>query len=187
MIIRKAELAELDEIMKIFDIARQYMRENGNMNQWINGYPSRELITEDIEAGQLFVCIENDTIVDSDCFSSGIDDCKGTDDGQQYDGKIHGVFAFILGDDPTYHVIEGGSWLNDEPYGTIHRMASDGVISGILEKTMPFCLSLTDNVRIDTHADNEPMLRAVKRYGFSHCGVIYVADGSPREAFHYSK
>lgn len=175
MIIRKAELAELDEIMKIFDIARQYMREKGNMNQWINGYPSRELITEDIEKGHLFVCR-----------NSGAGDCRGTDGGRQYDGKIHGVFAFILGDDPTYHVIDGGSWLNDEPYGTIHRMASDGVISGLLEKSMPFCLSYTDNVRIDTHADNEPMLNAVKRYGFKHCGVIYVADGSPREAFHYS-
>ena len=58
MIIRNAELAELDEIMKIFDIARQYMREKGNMNQWINGYPSRELITKDIEAGHLFVCLD---------------------------------------------------------------------------------------------------------------------------------
>lgn len=171
MVIRKAKLAELDEIMKIFDIARQYMREKGNMNQWINGYPSRELITEDIEAGHLFVCLDT---------SNG--DCV---DGN--DGKIHGVFAFILGDDPTYHVIEGGSWLNDESYGTIHRMASDGVISGLLEKTMPFCLSYTDNVRIDTHAYNEPMLNAVKRCGFKHCGVIYVADGSPREAFQYSK
>lgn len=173
MIIRKAELAELDEIMKIFDIARQYMREKGNMNQWINGYPSPEMITEDIEAGHLFVCLD---------ISDG--DCRGVCDGK--DGKIHGVFAFILGDDPTYHIIEGGSWINDEPYGTIHRMASDGVISGLLEKTMPFCLSLTDNVRIDTHADNKPMLNAVKRYGFKHCGVIYVADGSPREAFQYS-
>ena len=163
MIIRKAELAELDEIMKIFDIARQYMREKGNMNQWINGYPSRELITEDIEKGQLFVCL------------------GGSDD------KIHGVFAFSLGDDPTYNIIEGGEWLNNEPYGTIHRMASDGTIRGLLEKSMPFCLSLTDNVRIDTHADNQPMLDAVRRYGFRHCGVIYVADGSPREAFQYAK
>ena len=162
MIIRKAEHAELDEIMKIFDIARQYRREKGNMNQWINGYPSRELITEDIEKGQLFVCL------------------GGSDD------KIHGVFAFILGDDPTYNIIEGGEWLNNEPYGTIHRMASDSTIRGLLEKSMPFCLGLTDNVRIDTHADNQPMLDAVRRYGFRHCGVIYVADGSPREAFQYA-
>ena len=93
MIIRNAELAELDEIMKIFDIARQYMREKGNMNQWINGYPSRELITEDIEAGHLFVCLDTG---DGDCV-----------DGNDWnDGKIHGVFAFILGKDPTYDLIE---------------------------------------------------------------------------------
>ena len=177
MIIRDAELAELDEIMKIFDIARQYMREKGNMNQWINGYPSRELITEDIEAGHLFVCLDTS---DGDCVD-------GNDGNDGNDGKIHGVFAFILGKDPTYDLIEGGKWLNNEPYGTIHRMASDGAISGLLEKTMPFCLGLTDNVRIDTHADNKPMLDAVRRYGFRHCGVIYVADGSPREAFQYAK
>lgn len=176
MIIRKAKLAELDEIMKIFDIARQYMRENGNMNQWIKGYPSRELITEDIEAGHLFVCLD----------TGNGNRIKGNDWNDGNDGKIHGVFAFILGEDPTYDLIEGGKWLNDKPYGTIHRMASDGVISGLLEKSMPFCLSHTHNVRIDTHADNEPMLRAVKRCGFKHCGVIYVADGSPREAFQYS-
>ena len=183
MIIRKAELCELDEIMKIFDKARQYMREKGNRNQWINGYPSRRLITEDIEKGQLFVCLSGEYDEDT---SGNAERQTGRDDGSA-DGKIHGVFAFSLGEDPTYNVIEGGRWLNDEPYGTIHRMASDGVISGLLQKSMPFCLSMTDNVRIDTHADNEPMLSAVGRYGFKRCGVIYVADGSPREAFQFSR
>ena len=42
MVIRKAELAELDEIMKIFGIARQYMREKGNMSQWINNREDRQ-------------------------------------------------------------------------------------------------------------------------------------------------
>mgnify|MGYP002933455973 FL=1 len=42
------------------------------------------------------------------------------------EGAIHGVFAFILGEDPTYRVIEQGAWLSDAPYGTIHAVASDG-------------------------------------------------------------
>jgi len=165
VIIRRGNICELDKIMDIFEKARSYMRSKGNMNQWINGYPSRELIAEDIEKGQFFVCL----------------------DGTAGNEEIHGVFSFILGKDPTYDYIEGGAWLNDEPYGTIHRMGSDGVISGLLEKTMPFCLEFTDNVRIDTHKDNGPMLAAVTRYGFERCGVIYVDDGSPREAFHYKK
>ena len=36
---------------------------------------------------------------------------------------LHGVFAFILGEDPTYGVIEDGQWLSGDPYGTIHRIA----------------------------------------------------------------
>ena len=76
MVIRKAELAELDEIMKIFGIARQYMREKGNMSQWINGYPSRELITEDIEAGHLFVCLDT-----SDGNRIDGNDCNDGNDG----------------------------------------------------------------------------------------------------------
>lgn len=39
------------------------------------------------------------------------------------DGQIHGVFAFILGADPTYAVIEDGAWRSDEAYGTIHHIA----------------------------------------------------------------
>ena len=35
------------------------------------------------------------------------------------EGTPCGVFAFIIGDDPTYQVIEDGGWLNDNPYGAI--------------------------------------------------------------------
>lgn len=37
-----------------------------------------------------------------------------------------GTFCFIVGEDPTYAVIDNGKWLNDAPYGVIHRMASNG-------------------------------------------------------------
>lgn len=46
------------------------------------------------------------------------------------DNKIVGTFVFIIGDEPTYSEIEG-EWINDEPYGTIHRIASDGSV-GVL-------------------------------------------------------
>ena len=162
MEIRLAKIEALDKIKEIYDSAKTFMDQSGNQSQWINGYPQKELLAKNITDGDLYICAEED--------------------------KIVGVFCFFQNaDDPTYRKIYNGKWLNDKPYGTIHRMASDGAISGLLEKTMPFCLGLTDNVRIDTHADNKPMLDAVRRYGFRHCGVIYVADGSPREAFQYAK
>lgn len=97
--------------------------------------------------------------------------------------RICGVFAFIIGADPTYERIDGGQWLNDRPYGTIHRIAGDGTVSGLLEKSLDFCFGLIDTVRIDTHEDNKIMQHVIKKNGFDYCGIIYSADGSPRLAY----
>ena len=40
MNIRPARESELPRLMELFDIARAYMRRNGNTVQWVNGYPS---------------------------------------------------------------------------------------------------------------------------------------------------
>ena len=42
--IRPSQLSDLDRLMEIFDHARKFMASVGNGNQWINGYPQRELI-----------------------------------------------------------------------------------------------------------------------------------------------
>ncbi len=93
------------------------------------------------------------------------------------------VFTFIIGEDPTYKEIENGAWLNDKPYGTIHRIASSGRQGGMLKASVRYCAQMIDNIRIDTHADNGPMQNALHRLNFTFCGIIYVADGSPRLAF----
>lgn len=54
--IRKATLDDLDRLMEIFEEARRFMCRTGNPNQWINGYPQRELIQEEIEASHCYVC-----------------------------------------------------------------------------------------------------------------------------------
>ena len=46
---------------------------------------------------------------------------------------------------------------------------------------------MTDNVRIDTHADNIPMQGAIANQGFTKCGIIHVEDGSPRLAYQLVK
>ena len=96
---------------------------------------------------------------------------------------IHGVFAFILGEDPTYHVIENGQWLSDAPYGTIHAVASDGSIHGLLTQVVTYCLQTIRHLRIDTHPDNLIMQHVITKNGFTKCGIIYVADGTPRLAY----
>lgn len=157
MNVQTAKSCDLPEIMAIYDKARSSMRASGNYSQWINGYPQRELIEKDMKNGDFFIIKEND--------------------------KIIGAFSFIIGNDPTYEVIENGTWSSNKIYGTIHRLASDGSMKGVAKCCFDFCSNKISYLRIDTHADNKPMQAAVEKYGFKKCGIIYVSDGSPRIAY----
>ncbi len=160
--IRKGTVADIDAIMACYDAAKRYMRQNGNHNQWINGYPSRELVTDDIASGISYV---------------GVDD----------HGDVAMAFVFIIGEDPTYAVIEDGQWPDSLPYGTIHRLGSNGRHHGILRICVDFCMGAIDNIRLDTHADNITMQRAAEKLDFRRCGIIRCADGSPRIAYQKSQ
>ena len=46
MEIRKAVPKDLDIILKMYEEARRFMAENGNPNQWINGYPGKRWFKE---------------------------------------------------------------------------------------------------------------------------------------------
>ncbi|MCC3167134.1 GNAT family N-acetyltransferase [Streptococcus sanguinis] len=159
MKIRLSQTEDIPAIMAIYDVARQFMKDQGNPTQWDGGYPSASLIEDDIATGHSFVVEE--------------------------EGRPVGTFAFIIGEDPTYQVIEKGTWHFAEPYGTIHRIASNGQVRGLSRQVFDFCRQQIPYLRIDTHADNQAMQAAVLNYGFRECGIIYVADGSPRQAYDY--
>ena len=159
--IRKSELNDIPDMLSVFEIARQTMRANGNPQQWLN-YPSEELLEADIRARKSYVLEAN--------------------------GKIAGTFFFALEEDPTYLVIDDGAWLNDAPYGVIHRIASNGTERGVLKAAIDYCAQFSTNLRIDTHRDNTIMQHLLEKYGFQKCGIIYVQDAvsdhSPRIAYH---
>ena len=160
--IRLAETKDLDAIMKVYDAARAYMAASGNPHQWgDDGYPHRDLLESDIKQRHLYVIEE--------------------------DGAVHAVFAFMFGDDPTYAYIEDGHWPNSKPYGTIHRIASDGRIKGMFTRAFDYCRSRINEIRIDTHHDNKTMQHVVTKHGFVRCGIIYLENGAPRIAYQYSK
>ena len=98
-------------------------------------------------------------------------------------GEILGVFCFFLHNDPTYGVIYEGTWLNDEPYGVIHRIAVASHRRGIASFCYDFALSQRPNLRIDTHRDNILMQRSLEKNGFTRCGIIRLENGDPRIAF----
>ena len=59
MKIRATELKDLPRVMEIYDYSRAFMRTNGNVTQWIGGYPSEALIRQEIEDGHSFVCMDD--------------------------------------------------------------------------------------------------------------------------------
>lgn len=158
-IVRHTLLTDLDAVMPIFDHAKRIMRKTGNTTQWVNGYPSREAISADINAGNSYI----------------IEDNK----------KIIGIFTFVIGDDPNYAKIEG-AWPDSKPYGTIHRIAAAPGAKGIADIALDYCKKAGVNIRIDTHADNAPMLGWIRKHAFEYCGIIHVEDGTPRKAFQLS-
>lgn len=155
--IRKATFADLPALMTIYDHARAYMRENGNMEQWDGGYPQITVIEEDISLGRCYICMD------------GLD--------------IAGVFCFFKGNDPTYAAIYDGAWLNDQPYGVIHRIAVVKHGVGVASFCFDYAYAACGNVRIDTHRDNIPMQNALRKNGFAYCGIIYLPNGDERIAY----
>ena len=155
--IRKAKPEELDRIMEIYKTAQDFMIATGNPTQWAGGYPKEEQIRKDIASGDSYVAVEN--------------------------GEIEAVFVFRMGEDPTYKVIEDGAWRNDAPYGVLHRIASRGRVKGIGSECIQWCFAQCGNLRGDTHADNHVMQHVMEKNGFVKCGRIYIADGSPRNAY----
>lgn len=160
-IIRKTTIADIPQLREIFDIARQFMANTGNPSQWVDGYPSDEQLTQDIENGDSYVV--------------------------EKDEKVVATFVLRGGIDPTYNIIYEGKWLNDKPYATIHRIASTGEIKGIMHIAMQFALQKYDNIRIDTHHDNMVMQHLIEKEGFKYCGIIHCWSGDERVAFQFTK
>ena len=149
-------------ILGLYAEARAFMAQAGNPGQWgRTGYPKAELLRDDIAKARLFAVRRG--------------------------GETVGAFVLVFGEDPTYTVIENGAWPGDKPYGTIHRLCSAtaeyGVAASVIAYCEEECRKRGADLRADTHAANKPMRHVLEKAGFKYCGVIHVADGSPRMAY----
>jgi len=162
MKIRHATERDVDRMMEIYSFARRYMAEHGNPRQWgPTNWPPEALIRRDIRDGSSYVCLNDE-------------------------GAVIGTFFFRCGRDvePTYREITDGAWLDDGPYGVVHRLAGDGSERGIGEYCIRWAYGQCGHLRIDTHGDNIVMQRLARKLGFVHCGTIHVEeDEYPRLAF----
>ena len=155
--IRKATYDDLPVLMDVFRKARGIMRSSGNMNQWNDGYPSEAVVRMDIDNGHCVVLCE--------------------------EGEVVATMAFIPGPDPTYAEIYDGGWLSDAPYHVIHRIAVAEPGHNAAKALLDWGFGQAGSIRIDTHKDNVIMHHVLSKYGFTHCGVILLANGDPREAY----
>lgn len=84
-------------------------------------------------------------------------------------------FAVCFGEDQAYGHIDG-SWLNEEPYVTLHRVAATGAVRGVAPKLLTWAVKQYGNVRCETHPNNYAMQRACEKANYYRCGEVLLAD-----------
>lgn len=155
---RLAEISDLDRIMEIVGDAQRFLRESG-VDQWQDGYPTREVFETDIMRGCCHVFI--------------------------FEGKIAGVISVFFENDESYERVYDGSWLTgDIPYSVFHRAAVGNEYrgKGIAREMLSYVDSATrehgfSSIRGDTHRDNKAMRALLEKSGFVHCGTVYLSSG----------
>ncbi|MBO7250968.1 MAG: GNAT family N-acetyltransferase, partial [Clostridia bacterium] len=137
------------------------------IDQWQNGYPSREVVEEDLAKERSFV------------FDA--------------EGAVRGTFVLIEDGEVLYDKIYDGHWKSGDDssdYIAIHRVAvsvcmrGQGVSTAMISYAAKRALELGRSaLRIDTHEGNVVMRRMLEKHGFEYCGIIYLANGDPRVAY----
>ena len=163
MTIRLAEKKDIDRIMQIIADARESIGRLG-VDQWQYGYPTRDIVKEDIMLERSFVALEGEDI------------CA--------------TFALMMNGEPTYKKIYCGAWIGDGEYLALHRIAIDknhrgkGTSAKIVEFLSQYARENGySSIRVDTHTGNIPMRKMLEKNGFEYCGTIHLLDGQARVAY----
>ena len=158
---RKATALEIPQIWTIIQqaIAR---RKNDGSQQWQDGYPNETVIQHDIEKEIGYVLTDEDTIT--------------------------GYAAILFNDEPAYEELKG-TWLTNEDFAVVHRVAisDDYLGKGLAQKIFLFTedLAIENNIfsiKVDTNFDNIPMLKILEKLGYTYCGEVTFRGGL-RKAF----
>lgn len=155
---RLALIDDIDIIMDMIDKGRKHIQEY-NIDQWVNGYPSKDVILEDINSEKGYVLIDNNEIV--------------------------GYYT-KLDYDECYNKIDG-SWTNDSPYVAIHRTVVKYFNKGLGSIMFDEIKKEHKHIRVDTHEGNISMNKCLLKNDFKYCGIIYLKDGNKRNAYEYCR
>lgn len=160
MLVSLACLDDVESILAIVAQQRTYLSSH-NIPQWQSDYPSRETFLEDIKLHRLY-CLRQDR-------------------------EVIGFFALVY-PDPCYEHIEG-KWKDNSSYQAIHRLAIKDQYKGCgyANQTLDFLKNQYNHLRLDTHELNKVMNACALANGFTYQGVVYMEDGSPRNAYEWTK
>ena len=161
---RKGSVGDMERIMELVADAQNWFLEQ-EIDQWQDGYPTREIILSDIVDGENYIV--------------------------EYNNIIASTFVVSFEGEPTYNEIKGKGWLNENCYAVVHRIAvagecrRKGIAKEILHYVEELCAERgVCDIRIDTHRDNSAMRTLLKKLGYIHCGRITLMSGAFREAYH---
>lgn len=166
MIFRQTEEKDRDQVVALWRQAQAYLKEQG-IDQWQDGYPNEESLTEDMAGGESFVLAEEET------------------------GRVVTTAFISFAGEPDYLKIYEGSWQSESPYGVVHRVAvapdvkGQGLAGLMIDHAVRMCRERgVKSLRMDTHRDNKSMQRMLAKNGFLYRGIIILGrGGDERVAF----
>lgn len=157
-LIRKANINDLKEVIKIYDQAIEKFKQERTF-QWEKGFPpNEESFKNDLVNNEIYVAT--------------------------LDNDIVGVMTFLLNGEDDYLEIDG-EWINEDKYLTIHRIAvskeyyGKGIGYKLIDFAKDYCIfNNYKSIRIDTHNKNFDMKRMLERNGFVYTGIIKLRNKS---------
>ena len=145
-----ANESNLSDIMIIVNDAKTYLKNQGS-KQWNlpDGYPDETTILNDIKRNECYLYIEDNNII--------------------------GTMSIIEKTDENYNEING-SWLTNNPYASIHRIAIKNThhkknvgVKMLLEAEEIVKSKNLYSIKIDTHNRNIPMTKTILKAGYTYC------------------
>ena len=162
-IIRIAIPSDLPPIMEGINRCKKQLFFHGS-GQWQSGEPNNETLQNDIKNRQ-YVVLERD-------------------------GFVLGGMALLM-HEPSYDQLLEGAWLNEDPYGVLHRfyIHPDYQQQGKAQQLFAWAIENLSqqgilNIRIDTHEKNVPMRKSLTKFGFFHVGKAYLPGAGERWVYH---
>lgn len=151
MDISPASMQEFNTIISMYQTAQKELREN-DIHQWDRHDPSREMIREDIENGNLFVAKKNNQILGSIVLD------------EEHDPE-HAEVNWLVPEQPTLY---------------LHRLVVHPDFQG--EGTGKELMKFADDyaaengytsIRLDAYEENEVAQNLYQRFGYKKAGEVY--------------